>query len=345
MRKNSWATVLSASIIALLTGAAQMFYVGFFPVCVVGTVLTPLLFVWGGYVPAALYLAASLGSVGWLYGPWAAGVLALVVGVPSAVVTVLFARRATFARRMKGAIGVQLGAMLALIVVLYMALQRDLISVLMDAAHTWVAGIPALLQQALVQQFALTGMVTGETAEMALAGTLSAAQALDVLDEIFETLGNALRLQLPGLLLSSGVLTGVLAVGLSDVVCAHRGDDIGYIAFSDWHMPSQATAGALICLAASAVLVLFQVDGAESVYNALVIAGGTACAIIGAAALDRRLRANGRGRVFRIVLIGMGLLFAQGLLMLMGIYSALLGRQGLISGFIRRKAEEHDREE
>lgn len=345
MRKHSWTTVLIASIVSLLLGAAQMFYVGFFPVCVVGTVLAPLLFVWGGAIPALLYLAASLGSVGWLYGVWAAGVLALIVGVPSAVTIVLFARRAPFARRMKGAIGTQLGAMLALIVILYVTVQRDLISVLMDTAHAWAAGIPALLQQALVQQFALTGLVTGETAEMALSGTLSAAQALGALDDIFDMLGSALRLQLPGLLLSSGALTGVLAVGLSDVICARRGDEIDYIAFSDWHMPSQVTLGALICLAASAVLVLFKVDGAESVYNALVIAGGTLCAIIGSAALDRRLRANGRGRVFRVLLIGMGLLFAQSLLMLMGLYSALLGRQGLISGFIRRKAEEHNREE
>lgn len=345
MRKNTWVTVLIASVVGLLAGAAQIFYVGFFPVCVLGTVLASLLFVWGGFAPALVYMAASLGSVGWLYGPWAAGALALIVALPSAIVMTLFARRASFMRRIKGAVLSQLGAMLLLIVVLYLSVRRDLISVLVEAANSWAQSLPALLREALVQQFALTGLVTGDMAQRALEGTLHSAETLSVLEGIFDLLGNSLRLQLPGMLLSSGLLTGVLAVGLPDVICAHRGDDVDYIAFSDWHMPSQVTAGGLVCLAASIVLVLFKVDGAESVYNALVIAAGTICAVIGSAALDRRLKANGRGRVFRIVLNGLGLLFAQGLFIMMGAYSALLGRQGLVSGFVRRKMEEHNREE
>ena len=58
-----------------------------------------------------------------------------------------------------------------------------------------------------------------------------------------------------------------------------------------------------------------------------------------------QIHAGGRGKAFRVMLIGLGVVFAQWLIMICGAYSALLGSQGLISGYIRRKKDEHDGEE
>ena len=345
MNKRSLAAVLVSSLVGLLAGAAQVFYIGFFPVCVLGTVLAALFFAWGGWLPAALYLATSLASVGWLFGAGIAGATALIVAVPSVVIIGMLWRRASFSMRLKGAIGVQLTTFLALICILYFMAQRDLISVLIELINNWIESLPASLRLVLAQQFALSGIITGDAAQSVVEGSLSAAEVLTALRECIETQGNLLRLRLPGLLLSSGLLTGVLAVALPDCVCARRGDTIDYVPFSDWHMPHQATVGALVCLAATGVLLLFKVNGAEAVWNALVIAGGAGCVVIGAAALDRRMKAVGRGKVFRAILIGLGVVFVQGLIMICGVYSALLGRQGLISGFIRRKKDEHNGEE
>ena len=345
MNKRSLAAIIVSSLVGLLAGALQVFYIGFAPVCVLGTMLAVLFFVWGGGLPAAVYLATSLASVGWLFGMSVAGAAALIMVVPSIVIIALFWRRVSFATRMKGAIGVQLVAFLALICILYLWAQRDLISVLIDYANSWIESLPASLRLVLAQQFAVSGLITGDTAEDVLAGSLHTMEVLGALQESIETLGNLMRLRLPGLLLSSGLLTGVLAVALPDCVCARRGDNIDYVSFSDWHMPRQATIGTLICLAATGVLLLFKVNGAEAVWNALVIAGGMGCVIIGAAALDRRMKAVGRGKVFRVILIGLGVTLVQGLIMICGVYSALLGRQGLISSFIRRKKDEHKGEE
>ena len=345
MKNRSLATVLVASLVGLLAGAGQVFYISFFPACVLGTVLAALFFAWGGWLPAALYLAASVGGVGWLFGAGVAGAAALLVAAPAAVVIAMLWRRASFAARLKGAIGAQLAAFLILICALYFQAQRDLISVLIEFVNGWIESLPASLRLVLAQQFALSGLITGDTAQKAIEGSLRTMEVLGALKESIEIQGNLMRLRLPGLLLSSGLLTGVLAVALPNCVCARRGDEIDYVPFSDWHMPRQVTIGALVCLAAAGALLLFKVDGAEAVWNAIIIAGGTGSVIIGAAALDRRMKAAGRGKAFRVILIGLGVVFVQGLIMICGVYSALLGGQGLISGFIRRKRDEHNGEE
>ena len=298
-----------------------------------------------GWLPAALYLAASVGSVGWLFGAGVAGATALLVAAPSAVVIAMLWRRASFAARLKGAVGAQLAAFLILICALYFQAQRDLISVLIEFVNGWIESLPASLRLVLAQQFALSGLITGDTAQKAIDGSLRTMEVLGALRQSIEMQGNLMRLRLPGLLLSSGLLTGVLAVALPNCVCARRGDEIDYVPFSDWHMPRQVTIGALVCLAAAGALLLFKVDGAEAVWNAIIIAGGTLCVVIGASALDRRMKAAGRGKAFRAIMIGLGVILVQGLVMLCGVYSALLGSQGLISGFIRRKTDEHNGEE
>ena len=345
MNKRSLAAVIVSSLVALLAGAGQVFYISFFPACVLGTVLAALFFAWGGWLPAALYLAASVGGVGWLFGAGMAGAAALLVAAPSVAVIAMLWRRAPFAARLKGAVGAQLAAFLVLICILYFQAQRDLISVLIEFVNSWIESLPASLRLALAQQFALTGLITGDTAQKAVEGSLRTMEVLGALKESIEIQGNLMRLRLPGLLLSSGLLTGVLAVALPDCICARRGDAIDYVAFSDWHMPRQVTIGALVCLAAAGVMVLFKVSGAEAVWNAIIIAGGTLCVVIGAAVLDRCMKTAGRGKAFRVILIGLGVVFVQGLIMICGLYSALLGSQGLISGFIRRKRDEHDGEE
>ncbi len=345
MNKRSLAAVLVASLVGLLAGAGQAFYISFFPACVLGTVLAALFFAWGGWLSAALYLAASVGSVGWLFGAGMAGAAALLVAAPSVAVIAMLWRRASFAARLKGAIGAQLAAFLILICVLYFQAQRDLISVLVDFADSWIESLPASLRLALAQQFALTGLITGDTAQKAIEGSLRTMEVLGALKESIEIQGNLMRLGLPGLLLSSGLLTGVLAVALPNCVCARRGDALDYVPFCDWHMPRQVTIGAIVCLAMTGLLLLFKVSGAEAVWNAIIIAGGTLCVVIGASALDRRMKAAGRGKAFRVILIGLGVVFVQGLIMICGVYSALLGSQGLISSYIRRKKDEHNGEE
>lgn len=345
MKKRSMTAIVVSSLVGLLSGAGQAFCISFFPVCVLGTVLAALFFTWGGWLPAALYLAASVGSVGWLFGAGVAGATALLVAAPSAVVIAMLWRRASFAARLKGAVGAQLAAFLILICALYFQAQRDLISVLIEFVNGWIESLPASLRLVLAQQFAFSGLITGDTAQKAIDGSLRTMEVLGALRQSIEMQGNLMRLRLPGLLLSSGLLTGVLAVALPNCVCARRGDEIDYVPFSDWHMPRQVTIGALVCLAAAGALLLFKVDGAEAVWNAIIIAGGTLCVVIGASALDRRMKAAGRGKAFRAIMIGLGVILVQGLVMLCGVYSALLGSQGLISGFIRRKTDEHNGEE
>ncbi len=131
MRTHSAGKTVAACAAALLLGLMPPFAVAFAMVCVLGTVIAPLLFAWAGLAPALVYLAASLGSVGALWGPGMSAAAMLLFGVPAALIIALMLRRAPFFTRLKCAVGAQLAAALALVFLLYAGLGRSLVDVLM----------------------------------------------------------------------------------------------------------------------------------------------------------------------------------------------------------------------
>ncbi|MBR3505355.1 MAG: DUF2232 domain-containing protein [Clostridia bacterium] len=348
MQNHSPGKVIAASALGVMAGLLQIIGLPLSMVCVGGTVIAPLLFAWAGLLPAAVFLCVSVGSLAALLGVGAAAIGALIFGAPAVVVIALMRARAPFFTRMKAAAGAQLGAMLALILILYAALGRSLVDVAMDMFAAWADGLSPQMAQFLLQQFALTGMgtlMTVETAQQILTEGLSQAETLAMLHGIFDTTGQALRLGLPAMLLSSGLLTGMLATALPGYVCARRGGDLDYAPLFKWRLPPRVTVGALVCLVTAGALYAAKADGAESVLNAVLNGGVTVYAAAGAAAISRRFRETGRSRGFRIALIAAGLWIAPRLVALIGVASALLGREGLITGYMKKKMKDQNKED
>ena len=68
------------------------------------------------------------------------------------------------------------------------------------------------------------------------------------------------------------------------------------------------------------------------------------CIIQGMAAITRRFREVGAGKGARIGLIGASLVFAPTFLQYAGIASALFGRKGVVSTWMRKKMEEIEKD-
>lgn len=343
MSRYSAGRVAAGCVIGLLAGLIQPLTLAFAVLCVVGTVLGPVLYAWAGAAPALVYLAASLGSVWAMFGGETAAACLMLFVVPAAVVMALMARRAPYFTRMKAAAGAQLAAMLALVFILYAGLGRSLIDVLMERLSAWADSLPAPLVTMLLQQFALNGLMDEESARLVFSGGLTAAEGLAALHRIFDVTGEALRLGLPAMLLTSGLITGLFATLLPGKICSRRGDALEYVPVSGWYVPARVTAGVLVALGTALALHWTGVNGSESVLTAVLTAGQIIYAAAGAAALSRRFKETGRGMTFRVVLIGLALVFVSRLVTLIGVYSTLFGRRGLISGYIRKKMEDRDK--
>ncbi len=188
-------------------------------------------------------------------------------------------------------------------------------------------------------------MMDAESSSAVLAGSFTAQEGLQLLHDIFDRTGEALRLGLPAMLVSSGIITGILAALLPGRVCARRGDDLEYVPVSGWFLPAQLAVGLLVALATALILQGAGVNGSESVLPAVLTGGEVIFAVAGAAAMSRQFKKNGRPPVFRAVIIILALALVSRLMALIGIYSALFGQKGLISGYIRKKAEERDKED
>ncbi|MBQ8954295.1 MAG: hypothetical protein IJ048_09275, partial [Clostridia bacterium] len=81
------------------------------------------------------------------------------------------------------------------------------------------------------------------------------------------------------------------------------------------------------------------------VLNAVLTGGSVIYAAAGAAALSRRFKETGLSAAFRAIMIALGLWFVTRLVALIGIYSVLFGRRGLISGYVKKKMDEHNKED
>ena len=347
MRNDSPGKAIAASALGVAAGVMQFIGMPFSIICVFGSIIAPVLFAWAGLLPAAVYLAVSVGSLALLMGPGMAAAGALVFGVPSAVVIALMRRRAPFFTRMKAAVIAQLSALLALVLLLYAVLGRSLVDVAMELFAQWTDSMSPQLATLTLQQFALTGagtLMPLETAQQILAGEVSQAETLAMLHGIYETTGQALRLGLSAMLVSSGLVTGLFATVLPSLICARRGD-IDYVPLSAWYVPPQVTAGALVCLATAGILFAMKTDGAESVLNAVLTGGMVIYAAAGAAAFSRRCAESGRSKAFRVVMLIAGLWLAPRFVAAIGICSVLFGRRGLISGYVKKKMNDHNRED
>ena len=191
MRTHSAGKILAACIVGLIAGVLQPFALAFSMVCVPGTIIAALLFAWAGPVPALAYAAASAGSVWAVWGPGMASAALLLFVVPSAVIIALMRRRAPYFTRLKAAVIAQLSVMLALVFILFAGLGRSLVDVLMESMSAWADSLPAPLVTIMLQQFALSGMMDMESAQVVLSGALSAGDSLAALHEIFDRTGEA----------------------------------------------------------------------------------------------------------------------------------------------------------
>lgn len=349
MKHPSVKRVILFSLLALVLGAVQPALVALSMAVCVAPVLICLLFAWAGWIPAAIMSLTSVLSIAFA-APISYGVNGAAAGLAAAVVFVLPAavgiwaldRRKPFFRRTAVQISIQTAALLAFMAVIYLGFRLDLVDLITAWILETVAYMPTELMSAMFSQFAMSGMLTQESIEAITSGIVTHADVMEAFEQALDTMNYQMKLTLPAMLLNSGLLTGLLSVWLPSAVCARRGDEpqVEHRPIHTWSLPSKAVAGVLLCSATGIALQLLEASGAEGatiVFNTL---GSTLFMLQGVAALSRRFRARGMRPVPRRLLIAAIFILASNLLSIIGAASALFGRKGAVTEWIRKRAEE-----
>ena len=112
-----------------------------------------------------------------------------------------------------------------------------------------------------------------------------------------------------------------------------------------WFLPPRVVPGVAVCMLTAFALQYMKVDGALAVTAVFTTLTSTLCVIQGIAAINRRFRETGAPPGVRAGLTVAGLLFAMNFLEIAGAMSALFGRNGAISTWMRKRMEENRKDD
>ena len=349
MNKHSVKSIVLATLAAVLLSALQPYLFMFSFIVCFAPIMIAVLYAWGGIIPAAVLSAGTVisltnfAAVSQMVSPGMMALAALIVlVVPGLVSVCMMKKRLPFFRRMQAAVGIQIAALLGCAAFISLGLKIDLVDAMIGFFRQTVELTPPDMRMYLLENFAMTGMLNQESIEALTTGIVTVSDMNRAFEQAFDQMGYFFRQIMMALMLFSGTLTGILMTSLSSRIPARRGDEDAppHVPLHDWFLPSHAVSGIAVCYVSGFVLQWMNLDQAMAVTAVINAISMVLLIIQGMAAILRRFNEVHTGKVARVLLIGGALLFASTFLQLAGIMSALFGRKGAISGWMRRRAEE-----
>ncbi len=299
-----------------------------------------LLYAWSGPVPAFLAGAVTL-SFSYLMGENPVQMMlvcALGLVLPGLGYVLLLRARCPFFQGMQMTIALQLGALLLALGAARVMLNEDLVGAFLGYARHAVSQLPVGLVNQYLLLFGRLGMVSAPGVDFSMPFLMPLVQT-QLIESLFANLETGVRVMMPAMLLSYGVMLGMTGYALPAWVCARRGEEppVPIVHLSDWRLPKTMIIALPACTLLLWILLQAGMLGADAAYQALLGLTGLAFAVQGAAALSRRMRLSGAARGRRLLMIAFGWIFARWLFTTIGVWSALMGSKGLITEYLRKR--------
>ncbi len=325
--------------LGVLSGMLLPFTLGLAPVLMLSTVIVALLGVWSGLVAA---LAASVVHLVVAFEMGGAMLFLLVLEamlLPAWGVIVLISRRPLFFEGVKWSAIMSLGALFMLVVCAWLVVRGDLIDYFMKQMGAMV--------DALGQE--IIGMALGAWGQAGLFGTstgidfsraLTSAEQAQLTSDIARMLTGYLQLNFAGLLLTGGVTTGAVSYWLSARVLSRRGDEptVDYRHVYEWRLSKSLIIGPSACALVCYIAYSLGLSGADAAFQAFMSLSLVLFAVQGLGAIDRRIHASGAPGGYRAFTLCFLVVVGAYLLRIVGVLSALFGKNGLITEYIKRRA-------
>lgn len=352
MEKHSVKSIILGSIVAVALALIQPAIFTFSIMVCVTPVLISVLYAWGGVIPAAIASAgtvlslAGFASAGGAISPALAGLGAAIALVAPAWASVyLMEKRLPFFRRMLISVGVQTAGLFICVSYVYLVMKIDLVDLFTGFMRTSVEYLPEDMVMGFLQACANYGMLTEESIAELTGGIILRSDVMKVFDQVFELVNYQFKQTMPAMLLGSGLISGMMETFYPSMICVRRGDKpvIPHVPLYGWFLPAHLVSGIAICLISSWVLQLMNMDSAVAVTVVFRTLSSYLFIVQGLAAIDRRFREAGAGRGMRIGMMIAGVVAASWFVELYGTASALFGRKGIFSQWMRKKMEDMEK--
>lgn len=345
--------VILACVIGILTGTFQpMMLMMSMTLCVMPIVIC-VLYAWAGFIPAAVSAAVTLvstASSASLLGIdpllLTAGALLLMIA-PAAAMIYASEKRMKFFHRLAVGIGVQTAALLLGVTVVYVVLKIDLIEMLTATMREGMNMLPGGSVMVVLEQFKMYGLLTEESLAELSGGILTAGDITKVLDQGFEMLTYMLKQVMLAAVLSSGLISGMLMTMLTSRIRRNCGYQTAaeHVMVDHWHMPPSVV-GMLAAGAAAGYFMQFSgVSGSEAVTMVFTVLTMELLVVQGIAAISRGFREVNASALSRLGLIAASLLMMPSFLEMVGIFSLLMGREGVIRKWMKKRIEQRESED
>ncbi|MGI6172538.1 MAG: DUF2232 domain-containing protein [Christensenellales bacterium] len=330
MKKYGLGRILGASILAfVLALLSPLMTVALFRVFL-PTVLVILLWAWAGFIPAGIFsvgIAAMANILGTAYGgdgQLLMNVVAAVMILPAWGSIYILHRRPPFFKGLFASVAVQCAFTALGVVVLWTATGKNVADLAADILVGFYKSQDAQMQQITFAMFRRFGI----------------AVTKDNISAFLDTIRLALRIALPTLLMTLSVSTGLLTYALPCRILVRRGEEpqVDIVHLSKWRLPKHMVLGIPAIFFASLLLGQMGVAAAGSTASVLFSLGRLMFAVQGIAAVDRAMKRAHLPDTRRTLMIVLLLAFTlDNVLPIAGIFSALFGSEGIISGFIKRR--------
>lgn len=350
--KPSRGKVIACSVLALILGLLQpialMFQVMMpMPGICVAMVAAAAMYAGAGLLPVVVYAMVAGASSVLFFGYLPALVVTLLWLVPAIVMIHGMRRKQPFFRQLLQGIVTAVVVTALSVAGLALIFGQDMIGKAVDQLRNTFAGQQDLFWEALSPML------------RSAQGALNKEEFIKAYYEMFNMLQMYYEYYLLANLLGGAVISAMLGVLWGNWLLARRGEATteSFRGLSEWFLSSNATSGILLTIAASRLLVMTPLAGAETAWIVVSSLGALAFAVQCLAAMDRRMKGNGSSIGRRITLLVLLVVFGSmmgpvffglemmDLLAVFGCASALFGRKGAAKPLIQKIKNNMDGED
>jgi hypothetical protein len=275
-----------------------------------------------------------------------AGALLLMI-VPAAAMIYASEKRMKYFHRLAVGIGAHIAVLLIGVTAVYAGLKIDLVETLTASMREGMNLLPGGSVTVVLEQFKMYGLLTEESLAELNGGFVTAGDISKVLDQGFDSLTYLPKQGMLAALLSSGMLSGLLATAITSRIRLNCGCQTAaeHVMIERWRMPPSVVGMMAAGAAAGFVMNYSGVDGSESVAMVCMLLTTELLIVQGITALLRRFREVQAGKVIRNLLIAGSILTAPGFLEIVGLLSLLIGSEGVITKWMKKRIEERESED
>ena len=328
--KYSVGRVIAGCAISLGVAISAPLAAGMSTTIIVFTVVTAIMYAFAGMIPAVASMLMNVAAFGLYFGTPGALVAAVGFALPSAVVVRNLRLRVPLFNSMVQAIVAQIAGVVGALAIAYAYVGADVIGALMNELRTFTEMLtPGTVDFILDKLYAIDSVPDMLTEEQLMNGVLDAARRAEYIDSYLNDMSAALRLTLPGLLLSASCLTGIVATALPAKIMYRKHPHPGaYVPMARWFTPWSVSLGLLGLWVITWLLSFTDMSGIDVAQLAMQALLFLVLRVQATVSLERRLmQMNTRPGIRVLIIIIIQLVFAE-LAIYYGAFSALFGMTG-----------------